>query len=155
MASTIGFQGRTLNKNSVLACAKHFVGDGNTIFGTGTNWYKIDLGDVVLEEEELRSKYIKPFKESIKMGVGSIMVSYNSWKGQKLHGHEYLINDVLKKELKFDGIVVSDWAGINELDKDYKTCIIQSINAGIDMVMVPGDTIWGGESYYKFLKKRY
>ena len=52
--------------------------------------------------------------------------------GQKLHGHKYLINDVLKKELGFDGIVVSDWAGINELDKDYKTCIIQSINAGID-----------------------
>ena len=66
-------------------------------------------GDVVLEEEELRSKYIKPFKESINMGVKS-MVSYNSWKGQKLHGHKYLINDVLKKELGFDGIVVSDWA---------------------------------------------
>ena len=71
VASTIGFQGRTLNKNSVLACAKHFVGDGNTIFGTGTNWYKIDRGDVVLEEEELRSKYIKPFKESINMGAVS------------------------------------------------------------------------------------
>ena len=152
VASTIGFQGRTLNKNSVLACAKHFVGDGNTIFGTGTNWYKIDRGDVVLEEEELRSKYIKPFKESINMGVGSIMVSYNSWKGQKLHGHKYLINDVLKKELGFDGIVVSDWAGINELDKDYKTCIIQSINAGIDMNMVPGSLNPDDNSYDDFIR---
>ena len=139
VASTIGFQGRTLNKNSVLACAKHFVGDGNTIFGTGTNWYKIDRGDVVLEEEELRSKYIKPFKESINMGVGSIMVSYNSWKGQKLHGHKYLINDVLKKELGFDGIVVSDWAGINELDKDFKYMEFSSYGV---------DKPWGWEKWY-------
>ena len=152
VASTIGYQGRTLNKNSVLACAKHFVGDGNTVFGTGTNWYKIDRGDVVLNEEELRGKYIKPFRESIKMGVGSIMVSYNSWKGQKLHGHKYLINDVLKKELKFQGIVVSDWAGINEIDKDYKTCIIQSINAGIDMNMVPGSLNPDDNSYDDFIR---
>lgn len=152
VASTIGYQGRTLDKNSVLACAKHFVGDGNTVFGTGTNWYKIDRGDVVLDEEELRNKYIKPFQESIKMGVGSIMVSYNSWKGEKLHGHKYLINDVLKKELKFGGIVVSDWAGINELDKDYKTCIIQSINAGIDMNMVPGSLNSDDNSYDDFIR---
>ena len=152
VASTIGYQGRTLNKNSVLACAKHFVGDGNTVFGTGTNWYKIDRGDVVLEEQELRSKYIKPFKESIKAGVGSIMISYNSWKGQKLHGHKYLINDVLRRELKFDGIVISDWAGINEIDEDYKTCIIQSINAGIDMNMVPGSLNPDDNSYDDFIR---
>ena len=152
VASTIGYQGRTLNKNSLLACAKHFVGDGNTVFGTGTNWYKIDRGDVILEEEELRSKYIKPFKESIKAGVGSIMISYNSWKGKKLHGHKYLINDVLRKELKFDGIIISDWAGINEIDKDYKTCIIQSINAGIDMNMVPGSLNPDDNSYDDFIR---
>ena len=152
VASTIGYQGRTLNKNSLLACAKHFVGDGNTVFGTGTNWYKIDRGDVLLEEEELRSKYIKPFEESIKAGVGSIMISYNSWKGKKLHGHKYLINDVLRKELKFDGIIISDWAGINEIDKDYKTCIIQSINAGIDMNMVPGSLNPDDNSYDDFIR---
>jgi beta-glucosidase len=152
VAATMGYQGRNLNKNSLLACAKHFVGDGNTVFGTGTNWYKIDRGDVVVDEEELRNKFIKPFKESIKMGVGSIMVSYNSWKGKKLHGHKYLINDVLKKELNFEGIVVSDWAGINELDKDYKTCIIQSINAGIDMNMVPGSLNPDDNSYDDFIR---
>ena len=152
VSSTIGYQGRTLNKNSLLACAKHFVGDGNTVFGTGTNWYKIDRGDVILDEEELRSKYIKPFKESIKAGVGSIMISYNSWKGKKLHGHKYLINDVLRKGLKFDGIIISDWAGINEIDKDYKTCIIQSINAGIDMNMVPGSLNPDDNSYDDFIR---
>ena len=138
-ASVQGYQnGPSLNNNSVLACAKHYVGDGNTVFGSGGNNYKIDRGDVVLDEKELRSKYIKPFKESINKGVGSIMISYNSWKGKKLHGHKYLINDVLKNELKFDGIVVSDWAGINEINNDYKTSIIESINAGMDMIMVPG-----------------
>ncbi|MFL3013822.1 MAG: glycoside hydrolase family 3 protein [Candidatus Neomarinimicrobiota bacterium] len=152
VASTLGYQGRTLNKNSVLACAKHFVGDGNTVFGTGTNWYKIDRGDVVLDEKELRSKYIKPFKESIKAGVGSIMISYNSWKGKKLHGHKYLIDDLLRKELDFKGIVISDWAGINEIDQDYKTCVIQSINAGIDMNMVPGSLNPDDNSYDDFIR---
>ena len=152
VASTLGYQGKTLNKNSVLACAKHFVGDGNTVFGTGTNWYKIDRGDVVLDEKELRSKYIKPFKESIKAGVGSIMISYNSWKGKKLHGHKYLIDDLLRKELDFKGIVISDWAGINEIDQDYKTCVIQSINAGIDMNMVPGSLNPDDNSYDDFIR---
>ena len=136
VATVVGYQmGKSLSKKSVLACAKHYVGDGNTVFGTGGNNYKIDRGDVVLDESELRSKYIKPFKESIKQGVGSIMISYNSWHGKKLHGHKYLINDILKQELGFKGFVVSDWAGINEIAKDYKASIIESINAGIDMVL--------------------
>lgn len=151
-ASTIGYQGSKLNKNSVLACAKHYVGDGNTVFGTGSNWYKIDRGNVVLDEKELRNKYIKPFHESIKKGVGSIMISYNSWKGKKLHGHKYLINDILKQELKFEGIVVSDWAGINEIDEDYKISIIESLNAGIDMVMVPGSLNPDDNSYDDFIR---
>ena len=151
-ASTIGYQGSKLNKNSVLAGAKHYVGDGNTVFGTGSNWYKIDRGNVVLDEKELRNKYIKPFHESIKKGVGSIMISYNSWKGKKLHGHKYLINDILKQELKFEGIVVSDWAGINEIDEDYKISIIESLNAGIDMVMVPGSLNPDDNSYDDFIR---
>lgn len=152
-ASVQGYQnGPSLNNNSVLACAKHYVGDGNTVFGSGGNNYKIDRGDVVLDEKELRSKYIKPFKESINKGVGSIMISYNSWKGKKLHGHKYLINDVLKNELKFDGIVVSDWAGINEINSDYKTSIIESINAGMDMIMVPGSLNPDDHSYDDFIR---
>ena len=153
VATVQGYQmGNSLSKKSVLACAKHYVGDGNTVFGTGSNNYKIDRGDVVLDERELRSKYIKPFKESIKQGVGSIMISYNSWHGKKLHGHKYLINDVLKQELDFKGFVVSDWAGINEIDKDYKTSIIKSINAGIDMVMVPGSLNPDHDSYDDFIR---
>jgi len=153
VATVQGYQmGNSLSKKSVLACAKHYVGDGNTVFGTGGNNYKIDRGDVVLDESELRSKYIKPFKESIKQGVGSIMISYNSWHGKKLHGHKYLINDILKQELGFKGFVVSDWAGINEIDKDYKASIIKSINAGIDMVMVPGSLNPEHDSYDDFIR---
>ena len=153
VATVQGYQmGNSLSKKSVLACAKHYVGDGNTVFGTGSNNYKIDRGDVVLDERELRSKYIKPFKESIKQGVGSIMISYNSWHGKKLHGHKYLINDILKQELGFKGFVVSDWAGINEIAKDYKAAIIESINAGIDMVMVPGSLNPDHDSYDDFIR---
>jgi len=151
-ASVQGYQGADLGlPNSILACAKHYVGDGNTVYGTGMHG-KIDRGNVVLKEQELKSKYIKPFKEAIENNVGSIMVSYNSWQTEKLHGHKYLITDVLKKELKFDGFVVSDWAAIDDIDKDYKKSIIQAINAGIDMVMVPGQFIESANSYIDFIE---
>ena len=151
-ASIQGYQGSSLDQsNTILACAKHYVGDGNTIYGTGMHG-KIDRGDVLLDEKELRSKYIKPFKEAIDNNVGSIMVSYNSWQSEKLHGHKYLIDKVLKKEMEFKGFVVSDWAAIDEIDKDYKKSIIQAVNAGIDMVMVPGQFIESANSYIDFIE---
>ena len=151
-ASIQGYQGSSLDQsNTILACAKHYVGDGNTIYGTGMHG-KIDRGDVLLDEKELRSKYIKPFKEAIDNNVGSVMVSYNSWQSEKLHGHKYLIDEVLKKEMKFKGFVVSDWAAIDEIDKDYKKSIIQAVNAGIDMVMVPGQFIESANSYIDFIE---
>ena len=151
IASIKGYQGNNLdNPNSVLACAKHYVGDGNTIFGTGING-GIDRGDVLVDEKELRSKYIKPFRSAVENGVGSIMISYNSWQSKRLHGHSYLINDILKKELGFSGFVVSDWAAIDDIDEDYKTSIITAINAGIDMVMVPGEHSNKSHSYIEFI----
>ena len=151
IASIKGYQGNNLdNSNSVLACAKHYVGDGNTIFGTGING-GIDRGDVLVDEKELRSKYIKPFRSAVENGVGSIMISYNSWQSKKLHGHSYLINNILKNELGFSGFVVSDWAAIDDIDEDYKTSIITAINAGIDMVMVPGEHSNKSHSYIEFI----
>ena len=151
IASIKGYQGNNLdNPNSVLACAKHYVGDGNTIFGTGING-GIDRGDVLVDEKELRSKYIKPFRSAVENGVGSIMISYNSWQSKKLHGHSYLINDILKKELGFSGFVVSDWAAIDDINENYKTSIITAINAGIDMVMVPGEHSNKSHSYIEFI----
>jgi beta-glucosidase len=80
---------------------------------------------------------LQGYVEAIKAGAKSIMVSYNSWNGEKLHGHKYLLTDILKDELNFKGFVVSDWAAIDQLGKDYKNDIERSINAGLDMIMIP------------------
>ena len=65
------------------------------------------------------------------------MVSYNSWNGQKMHGNKYLLTDVLKGELGFKGFLISDWAAIDQLSPNYKEDIKKSINAGLDMIMIP------------------
>jgi beta-glucosidase len=131
-AAVRGFQGEKLSPNptSVLACAKHFVGDGGTTNG-------VDQGNTVCDEATLRKLYLPPYRAAIKAGVGSIMVSYSSWNGVKMHGNQYLLTDVLKNELGFKGFLVSDWAAIDQLSPDYKHDIEQSINAGLDMVMIP------------------
>jgi beta-glucosidase len=128
-----GLQGTSLNHPaSILATAKHWVGDGGTTGGD-------DQGDTQISEAELRRLHIPPYIDAIQKGVGSVMISYSSWNGQKLHGHRYLITDVLKGELGFTGLVVSDWAGIDQVPGDYASDVRTAINAGIDMVMVPHD----------------
>ena len=131
-AAVRGFQGKELSAEptSVLACAKHFIGDGGTQDGK-------DQGNTVCDEATLRKLYLPPYRAAIKAGVGSIMVSFSSWNGQKMHGNKYLLTDVLKDELGFKGFLVSDWAAIDQLSPDYKNDIEQSINAGLDMVMIP------------------
>ncbi|WUI02036.1 glycoside hydrolase family 3 C-terminal domain-containing protein [Spirillospora sp. NBC_00431] len=129
-----GLQGEKLGgPASVLATAKHFVGDGGTEGG-------VDRGDTKLSEEELRAVHLPPFREAVKRGVGSVMVSYSSWNGLKMHQNRYLVNDVLKRELGFTGFVVSDYNGIDEIDGEAgfsRDEVAAAINAGIDMVMVP------------------
>jgi beta-glucosidase len=132
-AAVRGFQGTALDDSlSILACAKHYVGDGGTVGGD-------DQGNMILSEEELRRIHLPPYLSTIEAGTGSIMASYNSWNGDKLHGDYYLLTTVLKEELGFDGFIVSDWAAIDQLPGDYISDIENSINAGIDMVMVPAD----------------
>jgi beta-glucosidase len=135
MASMItGLQGAALDApGSVLATAKHYLGDGGTTGGT-------DQGDTALSETELRAVHLPPFAEAVRRGVGSVMISFSSWNGQRLHGHRYLITDLLKGELGFTGFVVSDWNGIDHLDGASGFTgaeVRQAVNAGIDMVMVP------------------
>lgn len=130
-----GLQGERLGgQNSVLATAKHYVGDGGTLGGK-------DQGDAQISEEELRKVHLPPFQAAVKAGVGSVMVSFSSFNGEKLHGHRYLLTDVLKGELGFTGFVVSDWNAVDQLDgiRDAFTPaeVSTAINAGIDMVMVP------------------
>src|SRR5208282_2650537 len=85
----------------------------------------------------LRELYLPPYRAAIKAGVGSIMVSYSSWNGEKMHANKYLLTDVLKGELGFSGFLVSDWAAIDQISPDYKKDVEASVNAGLDMIMIP------------------
>lgn len=140
VAAIRGYQGATAGQlqtlgdspSAILACAKHYIGDGGTTMG-------VDQGNTEVTEEELRAIYLPPYQEAIKAGVETIMVSFSSWNGVKMHQQGYLINDVLKKELGFKGFIVSDWAGVKQLPGTSAKQIELAINAGIDMVMVPDD----------------
>jgi beta-glucosidase len=115
---------------TILACAKHYLADGGTAGGR-------DQGDARLDEATLRAVHLPGYRAAVAAGVGSVMASFSSWNGQKMHGNHYLLTDVLDGELGFSGFVVSDWAGIDQLPGDYASDVETSINAGIDMVMVP------------------
>lgn len=123
-----GMQG-DFTEDKVIACAKHWIGDGATLHG-------IDQGDMCISEEELRRLHLPPYIEAVNSGVLTVMVSLSSWFGEKCHGHKFLITDLLKKELGFEGLVISDWDGIDYLDDDYEEASVLALNAGIDMFMI-------------------
>ena len=118
---------------SILATAKHYIGDGGTTGG-------VDQGDTELSEAELRTIHLPPFKAAVDRGVASVMISFSSWNGQKMHAGKYLITDVLKGELGFTGFTISDWAAIDQLDGHpgfTEDEVVTAVNAGLDMLMVP------------------
>jgi len=131
VAAIGGLQGRQLSDpTSVLACAKHFLADGGTADG-------VDQGNTICDEATLRKVYLAPYETAVRAGVGSIMVSYSSWNGTKMSGNKDLLAHVLKGELGFKGFLVSDWAAIDQLSPDFKSDVAVSINAGLDMIMIP------------------
>jgi beta-glucosidase len=138
-----GYEGDKLTKNTaVLSTLKHWVGDGGTTYGSSTTGgYTVDQGVTKMSEAELWRTQIEPYKAGIKAGAGSVMPSYSSvdmGKGPtKMHAHKYLITDVLKKKLGFSGFVISDWQAIDQIPGDFRSDITTSINAGLDMIMVP------------------
>lgn len=151
-AAVRGLQGSHLSDSgSVLACAKHFVGDGGTTWGsvTQTPWndwwdgwgdqWQIDQGDLRVDEAELRAIHLPPYEQCLATGALSVMASYSSWNGDRLHSHHYLLSELLKGELGFEGFVVSDWFGLDQLDPDSYVATVRGINAGVDMAMVPFD----------------
>ena len=137
---------------SILACAKHFIGDGGTKWGTGLN-EKLDWGDTQVTDQELREIHLPGYLPALEAGVGTIMPSYSQINSEYMHMNHDLLNGLLKKELDFKGFVISDWQGLERMvgHDDYKTNIIAGINAGIDMVMVPGAEEWGGQTYTNFI----
>jgi beta-glucosidase len=123
-----GLQGNFSEEN-VIACAKHFIADGATLHGANT-------GDAPISEVELRKTHLPPYLTALKEDVLTVMISFSSWNYIKCHANKYLITDMLKKELGFDGIVITDWDGINYLSDDYFEAVAIGMNAGLDMFMV-------------------
>lgn len=128
---------------TVLATAKHFVGDGGTAWGSSDTFimqqFMLDQGVTDVDEATLRAVHLSPYVAAIDTGAMSIMVSFSSWGGMKMHAQKYLLTDVLKGELDFKGFLVADWQGIDQIPGDYYSDIVTSINAGLDMIMVPYD----------------
>jgi beta-glucosidase len=142
-AAVRGLQGADLKDPlRVLACAKHYAGDGGTAYGTGRPDGKggrspLDQGDTQLDEATLRKIHLQGYITAIDAGVGTIMPSYNSWNGQKCSGSHRLLTEILKDEMGFEGFLISDYNALDDLPGDQRSQIRQSINAGMDMVMVP------------------
>ncbi|PBC61074.1 glycosyl hydrolase [Streptomyces sp. Tue6028] len=138
--------GRDLkDDDKVLATAKHFVGDGGTEYGSSTTGsYTIDQGVTKVTRQQLEAVHLAPYQEAVDRGIGSVMPSYSSLDvlgdGQgpvKMHARGDMINGVLKDRMGFDGFVISDWAAIDQLPGDYASDVRTSVNAGLDMIMVP------------------
>ena len=118
--------------DKVIGTAKHFIGDGGTYRG-------IDQGDTRLTLESLLEIHGQGYYSALDADVQSVMASFNSWNGEKIHGHRQLLTDVLKEQMGFDGILVSDWNGTGQIKGCTDEICAQAINAGIDMIMVPED----------------
>ena len=132
----LGMQGEPgelrTNSEKVIGTAKHFIGDGGTYKG-------VDQGNTVLDLEQLLEEHGQGYYTAIDADVLTVMASFNSWNGLKLHGHKELLTDVLKGRLGFDGFVVSDWNGIGQVEGCNNESCAASINAGVDMIMAPED----------------
>jgi beta-glucosidase-like glycosyl hydrolase len=145
-----GFQGRRARELSdpdrVLATAKHYAGDGDTEYGTGSGDYPIDQGITISSRPDFARIDLAPYVPAVREHrVGSVMPSFSSvdftedgvGNPLKMHAHRALITGVLKHKIGFDGFVISDWEGIHQIPGDYPTQVRTGVNAGIDMFMEP------------------
>ncbi|WGL17627.1 exo 1,3/1,4-beta-D-glucan glucohydrolase [Microbulbifer bruguierae] len=121
-----------LDGRHLVSAAKHFVGDGGTTRG-------IDRGDTQVSEKELAEIHAAGYFTALESGVQSVMASFNSWNGKRLHGHKYLLTDVLKERLGFDGFVVGDWNGHRFVDGCTVDSCANAVNAGLDMFMITAE----------------
>lgn len=133
-----GLQDSSTGYYKVLATAKHFVGGGSMNYGTSRNKdFKVEEGNITLTEEELRRVHLAPFSHAIDEGVRAIMVGTASWNGTINAANSRLLTEILKGELGFSGLVVSDWYGVYQVAPTRYESLVTTINAGIDMVMTP------------------
>jgi beta-glucosidase len=147
-----GFQGdgdRDLaRRDRVLASAKHFAGDGDTVFGTGNGDYTIDQGISVTNRQDFWNVALRQYVPAVRdHNVGTVMPSYSSvdWTEDgvgnpiNMHGNRELISGWLKDKVGFDGFVISDYNGIDHIGGDFHTNVVTGVNAGIDMFMQPSN----------------
>jgi beta-glucosidase len=151
-AAVRGLQGSSLSDPlSVVACAKHFAGDGGTIFGTGLPRGKgfthlgLDQGDTRLSNADFRRIHLQGYVSAVAAGVATLMPSCSSWNSVKCSASRVLMTEILKEEMRFEGFLISDYAAQKELPGDAKQQIETTINAGMDMVMVP-------DNYREFIR---
>lgn len=131
-----GLQGHAgndfLGDDRVISTVKHFIGDGGTINGD-------DQGDNLTSEQDLYDLHAQGYVGGLTAGAQSVMASFNSWQGDKIHGNRYLLTDVLKNKMGFDGFVVGDWNGHGQIVGCTNDNCPQAANAGLDIFMVPTD----------------
>ena len=126
----------------VIPCAKHYIGDGSTEYGTGDSdagaKRLLDRGSALLTDEELQEQ-LEIYRSLVEAGVPSVMISFSSLNGVKMHENRAMIEDVLRGELGFDGVVVSDWEALQHIDgaDNYRDQVITCVNAGVDWLMEP------------------
>ena len=128
-----GLQGRGdqfLAPNKIIGTAKHFLGDGGTYLG-------VDQGDTKVSENILKDIHGTPYYSALDACIQTVMASFNSWNGSKVHGNEYLLTEVLKNQMGFDGFVVGDWNGHGQIPGCSNGSCPESLIAGVDMYMVP------------------
>lgn len=131
-----GLQGKAnkdfLSDTRVVSTVKHFLGDGGTEKGD-------DQGNNLSSEADLFRLHAQGYVGGLTAGAQTVMASFNSWHGAKLHGHKYLLTDVLKERMGFDGFVVGDWNGHGQVKGCDNTKCAQAVNAGLDVFMAPGN----------------
>ncbi|MEL6836178.1 MAG: glycoside hydrolase family 3 N-terminal domain-containing protein [Bacteroidota bacterium] len=126
-ASVRGHQGNLADPNTIMATAKHYIGDGATDYGK-------EGGPTTLNRQEVLERLLPPYRAAVEEGVGAIMASFNTLHGVAMHAHKEMITDTLKGAMGFDGIVMTDWKGYSRFGKN------DIVNAGVDMFMaVDGD----------------
>jgi beta-glucosidase len=162
-AAVRGLQGSDLsNPLAILACVKHYVGDGGTSPGAGgpagvapagagaSARVRLDQGDTKVDEATLRRIHLPGYVAAIRAGAGSIMPSYSSWNGVKCSASKRLLTEILKQELGFEGFLISDYNAIGQIKPgDFKGSLEISINAGMDMAMEPNNY----RNYFSNLKE--
>lgn len=140
-AYILGTQTATSNESFVMSSAKHYLATGSMEWGQSNHKkFKIDQGKTTADETALAREYLPPYKSAVDAGVASVMLGLNQWDNERIIDSKFLLTDKLKNELGFKGIVVSDWYGVYEYSGTSKyKANIKTINAGLDMAMLPYD----------------